>query len=72
MMSLSGSVQGGGMGAMKRPVPRKLHHEWTPRLDQPGVFDCPVCGQWTANLPLYRQEVCDAKDRRKGLTDRRS
>lgn len=33
-------------------------------------YECPNCGQWTSNLPLYKNEVCPAKDRRK-LADRR-
>jgi len=36
-----------------------------------GVYRCSQCGLWTANLPLYRNDVCEAKDRRKGPRDRR-
>ncbi len=37
-----------------------------------NVHVCADCKSWTANEPLYRYSVCDAKDRRKGVTDRRS
>jgi len=32
---------------------------------------CLQCGQWTANLPKYKNEVCPKKDRRKAKEDRR-
>jgi hypothetical protein len=36
------------------------------------VYECRTCKRHTANLPLYKDDVCPAKDRRKGLRDRRA
>jgi hypothetical protein len=36
-----------------------------------GVYFCPDCQSWTANRQAYRFDVCPAKDRRKGKSDRR-
>lgn len=55
---------------MKAPV--EVRCVWTKREGEPGVYDCPHCGQWTANLPAHRLDVCPALDRRKGKTDRRA
>lgn len=38
---------------------------------QTGTWMCADCKQWTSNLPLYKNEICEKKDRRKGLEDRR-
>jgi hypothetical protein len=46
-----------------------VKHDWVERADDHGVYDCVNCTSWTANLPLYKDEVCDAKERR--FTDRR-
>lgn len=46
-------------------APMEIRCEWTSRKGQRGVYDCPSCGCWTANLPLYKNMVCDRKDRRK-------
>jgi hypothetical protein len=56
---------------MSTRVPDVVRCEWTPREGKRGVYDCPRCGCWTANLPLYKDSVCQAKDRRKGPEDRR-
>lgn len=37
-----------------------------------NVHICRDCNLWTANLPLYLYEVCEARDRRKNKVDRRS
>lgn len=52
-------------------APKDIRCVWTPRKGERGTYDCLDCGCWTANLPLYRFDVCPAKDRRKGLGDRR-
>lgn len=49
----------------------EIRCEWTARKGQRGVYDCPVCGCWTANLTRYKYDVCSRKDRRKGQGDRR-
>lgn len=54
-----------------RPLPVEVQHEW--KLDESrgdDAYVCDVCDQWTRNLPLYRDEVCPKKERRK--TVRRS
>lgn len=53
-------------------IPQALRCRWTSRGgSERDVYDCPDCGCWTANLPLYKLDVCEAKDRRKGKPDRR-
>ena len=68
----------------RKHPPIKVRHDWqkatketlerfgftTPGMAR-GVYECPTCEGWTANLPLYRYEVCSAKDRSKGPGDRR-
>lgn len=54
-----------------RPVPEEIRCRWKGRDGERGVYDCPVCGCWTANLPLYKDTVCHIKERRNGEPDRR-
>jgi hypothetical protein len=42
-----------------------VKHFWKLRKGTRDVFDCPQCGMWTANCPLYLNDVCPAKERRK-------
>lgn len=53
-------------------VPREIRHRWKKRKLYDTVYDCEYCGQWTANMPLYRRYVCPKLDRRKGNSGRRS
>lgn len=56
-----------------KPVPKDMRCRWKGRTTkgERDVYDCLDCGCWTANLPLYRASLCDAKDRRKGVRERR-
>jgi hypothetical protein len=36
-------------------------HEWTLRAGTKDVYDCPRCGMWTANLPLYKNDECEPR-----------
>jgi hypothetical protein len=47
-------------------TPKNLQHEWKRRGNnkRSGIYDCKHCRQWTANMPLYRNEICPARDRR--------
>jgi hypothetical protein len=55
-----------------KTVPKELQCEWTAeRRGNKPVHVCPVCEQWTANLPLYRHRMCPLKNRRKAVGDRR-
>lgn len=56
----------------RRSVPKEIRCAWTARKGERGVYDCPQCGCWTANLPLYKDMVCAQKERRKGNNDRRA
>src|SRR6267154_879076 len=42
---------------------RAVQHDWKPGFGR-GVYNCESCSCWTANLPSYKDEVCDAKERR--------
>lgn len=53
---------------MKKPS-REVQHDW--KRDTRGRHRCRHCQSWTANLPLYRYEVCPARDRREEKGDRR-
>lgn len=48
-----------------KPVPKEIRCQWTAREGERGTYDCPQCGSWTANLPLYKNAVCDRKERRR-------
>ena len=59
--------------------PVEVRHRWkyqhTHTIETQTVYNvsvCEDCGSWTGNLPLYLNDVCAAKDRRKGLQDRRT
>lgn len=55
----------------KRLIPAEVRCEWRPLKERgAGVYECLHCHCRTANLPLYRYDLCDARDRRK-LADRR-
>ena len=69
---------------MKRRAPVEVRCNWQ-RIPWPnaprdaktgrratGLYRCADCKAETANLPLYRYDVCRVKDRRKGKPDRRS
>lgn len=49
-------------GSTKR-VPKLLRHHWLEQKKRNGslVYVCCDCKTWTANLPLYRAERCEAK-----------
>ena len=32
-------------------------HDW--RKGRDGVYTCALCGEWTANKPLYKDDPCD-------------
>jgi hypothetical protein len=49
-----------------------VRHEWQRRTGTVDVFDCLHCRMWTANEPLYRNDICPARDRRKTTKDRRN
>jgi len=40
-------------------------HDWQ-LSDGKSRYLCSVCGQWTANMPLYRDEICPKRERREG------
>lgn len=46
----------------ERRGPDWLKHEWELRTGPTVLYDCLTCRQWTANLPLYKNEICPAKD----------
>ena len=50
--------------------PPEVRCRWTERPNERGLFECPDCGMWTANVARYQFDVCPAKDRRK-VADRR-
>ncbi len=72
---------------MRQRIPSKLKCDWrkaelTNGIDRirilpwgsnrhTGTWMCKDCKMWTANLPLYKNQLCSAKDRRKGKADRR-
>jgi hypothetical protein len=55
----------------KHKVALVVRCNWVRRKKERDVYDCPNCGCWTANLPLYKETVCSAKERRKNKADRR-
>lgn len=55
--------------ASRRP-PMVVLHVWV-KDRMKKVHRCGFCGQWTANLPLYRHAVCPAADRRLAKRERR-
>lgn len=64
--------------AAETVVPNEIKHEWKvgPRPGSPSdlnrtVYRCAPCGMWTANLPLYKDDICPAKERRKASVQRR-
>lgn len=57
---------------MSKKIPAEVKCDWKQRAGERGVYDCADCKSRTANLPLYKDDVCEAKDRRKGVTDRRT
>lgn len=66
-------------GRRNKKPPKEFQHDWqfkeSYRLkDGPEIREiwvCDSCNLWTANVELYRNEVCGKKDRRKGVSDRR-
>lgn len=51
---------------MARPIPPEVRHDWTPNPPRGDTaYVCKTCNKWTANLPLYLDEVCPVKERRK-------
>lgn len=58
---------------MKRRAPKEIRCRYV-KAKQDGitVHTCVDCGGFTANLPLYRYDVCPKKERRKRKTGRRA
>ncbi len=60
---------------MSNKPPMAVQHVWVKSQDKAkrilGVHRCGFCGMWTANLPLYRYDVCPKADRRVATADRR-
>lgn len=55
----------------ERRIPADVRHEWFRKKGAArGVYECPHCKMWTANVPLYFREICPARDRRL-IRDRR-
>jgi len=68
----TGQRREAAMTTAEKYVPAEVRHEWFRKKDQPrGTYECPHCKMWTANAPLYRNDICPALDRRKRTTDRR-
>lgn len=40
-----------------------VKHNWVGREKNKAY--CPECGGWTTNLPMYKDQVCPAKNRRR-------
>lgn len=56
-----------------RRTPKEVRHRWYRRVGATlAAWACPACKVWTANLPLFKMDVCPARDRRKNHTDRRN
>jgi hypothetical protein len=60
----------------KSRIPKKIKCVYRKRTPQweagsASCWQCINCGQWTANLPLYKNDICESKDRRKSTADRR-
>ncbi len=56
-----------------RRVPADVRHEWFHEKGTArGVYTCPHCRMWTANVPLYFHDICPKRDRRKGEDRRQS
>ena len=58
--------------------PREVRCAYVKVTDKDNIFRfksneyrCSICGEWTANIQLYRYGVCPKRDRRKRLDDRR-
>ena len=68
------SVQGAAiMVNAPKPIPPAVRHRWEACVDSPRrEHRCTYCGQLTRSPGLRLNELCRARDRRKGLTDRRS
>lgn len=52
---------------METKVSEHVKHNWVERPfeDQKGIFDCVFCKHWTANIEAYKDDVCQARNRRK-------
>lgn len=55
----------------KNAIPKEVRHRWRLSNKITKKYRCPDCDCWTCNLSLWKDDICDAKDRRKGLEDRR-
>lgn len=54
-------------------IPVQIQCDWKPDRERGrGVYVCATCGQWTANYPLYKGDICPEKDRRTAKRERRS
>jgi hypothetical protein len=56
---------------IKKKIPDEIKHDWQCMNKKTGKYRCKVCKVWTSNLPLYKDEMCSKKDRRKNKVDRR-
>lgn len=64
---------------MSKSIPVKIRCQWKRDVRLPAkslgsVYYCSNCSAWTANLPLYKNQICPAKDRRnwrEGIRGRR-
>lgn len=55
----------------KRKPPAEVRHEWKRTDKKTGRYECRHCEMWTANVPLYFDDVCPSRERRQGV-DRRA
>lgn len=61
-----GACDNGSERKIELKIPEEIKHEWKARVGSAiPAHDCKPCGAWTGNLPLYKNDVCPAKDRRK-------
>lgn len=37
---------------------KKKYHKWVERKKERCVYDCKRCGSWTANVNLYKKDIC--------------
>lgn len=61
------------MANAEKPIPPSVRHRWEVCVDsRVGEHRCTFCKQLTRSPGLRMNELCRARERRKGLPDRRS